>query len=82
MRSVDEKYKYNEKRGGAFGNGYCFAVRWYRDYPKMDNETKKVFKEYIDGQRELAKYSDMQDAKGFMCGIRDAANERKSRKGK
>lgn len=80
MRTVDEKFKYNEQRGGDFGNGYCFAVTLYREYSNLDRKGKAIVKRLIGQEKELARYSDMQRSKGFMCGIRDAANERKARK--
>ena len=79
-RTLNEKYDYNKKRGGDFGNGYCFAVTLYREYPKMDKQSKTAVKRLINSEKDLALYPDMQRSKGFMCGIRDAANERKARK--
>lgn len=78
-RTLNEKYEYNQKRGGTFGNAYCLAVDIYRDYFKMNKEDKAVVKKLIGQEKELARYSDMIRSKGFMCGIRDAAKERKAR---
>lgn len=83
-KTLDEKYEYNKKRIGEsdFSRGYCFGIQLYRDYSQMNNEGKKTIKGIIDSEKKLSRYSDMQRSKGFMCGIRDAANERKARKGK
>ena len=77
-RSVNEKYDYNKKRGGDFGEGYCFGVSLYRNYGKNDAATKKTIKEIIDAERVNAHSGDLH-SKGVMCGIRDAANERKGK---
>ena len=80
-RTVDEKLKYNQGNKSPFSTGYVLAVKLYRDYPKSDAETKKNVKEIIDVSKDLAKKGD-EMSKGFMCGFRDAANERKARQKK
>ena len=77
-RTVEEKLRYNRKRKTAFSSAYCFGVSVYRDYPAADAKTKAVIRQMIDTNKQIARTGDA-SAKGFMCGIRDAANERKRR---
>ena len=77
--SVDEKLAYNRKRKGRFSTGYLLGVAIYRDYPKGDSVTKRNTKEIISDSNALARIGD-DYGKGVMCGVRDAANERKARK--
>lgn len=79
--TVDEKVKYNRKRNTDFGTGYVFGVNIYRDYSKVSAKDKATIKELISSARENARNGEQWD-KGIMCGVRDAANERKARKGK
>ncbi len=76
--TVDEKVRYNRKRKTAFSSAYCLGVSVYRDYPAADAKTKAVIRQMIDTNKQIARTGDA-SAKGFMCGIRDAANERKRR---
>lgn len=80
-RTVDEKLRYNNERGGRFATGYGLGVMLYRDYLKQDNDGKAIIKGIIDTNKSLAKEGN-EMGKGFMCGIRDAANERKARQRK
>ena len=80
--SVDEKVKHNEGQKTPFSYGYCWGVKAYRKYPTANRvEQKRI-------QAEIGDYSDeaksgkgrsQECAKGYMCGVRDAANERKAR---
>ena len=81
-RTVDEKLKYNSAQRTAFAYGYRFGVQAYRRYPKADERHKRDISSDIDYNKRLAQTGDksresVQYAKGFMCGVRDAANERK-----
>lgn len=76
MRSVDEKVQYNEKRGGKFGTAYVFGVTVYRTVFKNDPERARRI---IDEFHEMAAKEGNATSKGFMCGVRDAANERKAK---
>lgn len=81
-RTVDEKLKYNSAQKTAFAFGYRFGVQAYRRYPKADERHKRDISSDIDYNKRLAQTGDksresVQYAKGFMCGVRDAANERK-----
>lgn len=83
-RTVDEKLKYNSAQKTAFAYGYRFGVQAYRRYPKADERHKRDISSDIDYNKRLAQTGDksresVQYAKGFMCGVRDAANERKSK---
>lgn len=83
-RTVDEKLKYNCGQRTAFAYGYRFGVQAYRQYPKANERRKRDISGDIDYNRRLAQTGDRlrestQYAKGFMCGVRDAANERKSK---
>lgn len=82
--SVDEKVKYNAERKTPFGYGYGWGVKAYRNYPKASAEEKKRIRAEIAEYKQEAKKKSRSGecAKGFMCGVRDAANERKARKGK
>ena len=83
-RTVDVKLKYNSAQKTAFAYGYRFGVQAYRRYPKADERHKRDISSDIDYNKRLAQTGDksresVQYAKGFMCGVRDAANERKSK---
>lgn len=83
-RTIDEKLQYNSAQRTAFAYGYRFGVQAYRRYPKADEKRKRDISGDIDYNKRLAQTGDksrvsVQYAKGFMCGVRDAANERKSK---
>lgn len=83
-RTVDEKLKYNRALKTPFAYGYRMAVWAYRSYPKASKKRKSEMLSDIDYNKHLAVNGDksrqsVQYAKGFMCGVRDAANERKSK---
>ncbi len=80
-RTVQEKYDYNNARKSPFSTGYTLGVMLYRDYTRMDKEGKKMISEIIDTNKSLARSGD-ELGKGFMCAIRDCANERKARQKK
>lgn len=89
-RTVDEKYDYNMRRmretkdmsEKSFSSGYCMGVAMYQGYGKnsgmADMQRRRKF---IDNAKIKAQNGDLH-CKGIMCGVRDAANERKARKGK
>ena len=82
-RTIDEKLKYNSGQRTAFAYGYRFGVQAYRRYPKAEKQKRDISGD-IDYNRRLVQTGDksresVQYAKGFMCGVRDAANERKSK---
>ena len=77
-RTLKEKCEYNRARTTPFSMGYSLGVMVYGDYRKFDNEGKKIVRELIDTNKSLARDGDVM-SKGFMCGVRDAANERKAR---
>ncbi|MCM1437643.1 MAG: hypothetical protein NC131_00325 [Roseburia sp.] len=79
MRTLDEKIKYNGSRNGAFSVGYVLGATFYRDYVKYDNKGKQAVDELIKSSNRMAKSGD-EMSKGVMCGMRDAANERKAKK--
>ena len=79
MATLDEKLRFNQKRGTQFSVGYITGVKQYRNYPLKDRKGKQTVKKAIDEFKKMARNGD-EFAKGIMCGIRDAANERKSRK--
>ena len=78
-RSVDEKVSYNKAHGGDFGWGYVFGVTLYRKYGKDTRAAQETTRLTIDGMKQKAREGS-ESAKGFMCGVRDAANERKAKK--
>lgn len=77
-RTVEEKLRYNRGRKTSFSSAYCLGVSVYRDYPQADTKTKALIRQMIDQNKQAARTGD-ESAKGFMCGIRDAANERKGK---
>lgn len=77
--TIDEKVKFNAERGTSFGVGYSFAVGLYRDYPKSDAMKKATINSIFTNSKVLAQQGDP-FGKGVMCGLRDAANERKAKK--
>ena len=79
--TVDEKLAHNKKRGGKFGWGYVFGVTMYRKYGSDCRAAQETTRLTINEFAVKAKQGN-ETAKGFMCGVRDAANERKARKGK
>lgn len=79
MKTLAEKYAYNQTQNGGFSKGYCLGVRFYQNYGKDGAPVdKQKHNEFIDDMRSGAKKHSY--CKGFMCGIRDAANERKAKK--
>ena len=90
MRTVDEKYDFNMRRMReskdssvlSFSSGYCVGVATYQGYGKSGGTADmKRRRDIIDKAKRKAQKGDIY-CKGIMCGIRDAANERKARKGK
>ena len=82
MRTVDEKVKFNQEQKTPFSWGYLWGVKSYRKYPKADKAERKRILAQIDDYSKDAKNGkgrSRECAKGFMCGVRDAANERKTR---
>ena len=79
MKTLDEKLNYNKSQNTDFSFGYRMGVDIYKNYPKETEMGKLETKRLIDNFRETAVASD-KISKGFMCGIRDAANERKRKK--
>ena len=81
--SVDEKVKYNAKRKTPFGYGYIWGVRAYRKYVEAEETKKRTLAEIADYKQEAKKKNKSGEcAKGYLCGVRDAAKERKARTGK
>ncbi len=77
-RTVDEKYKYNKGKEGGFSHGYCAGVTFYRNYGNVPPSERPKRKAAIDEMRIVAKKG-FSYGKGFMCGVRDVANERKEK---
>lgn len=75
--TVDEKYNYNLAQNTDFSKGYCLAVRLYRNPNKGLLADRKKRNAFIDDMSQGAKKH--RYCKGFMCGIRDCANERKAK---
>ena len=78
-RSLKEKLAHNRQKKTSFASGYVTGVILYSDYPKGNSKDKKTITSIIDNAKELARMGD-ESCKGIMCGYRDAANERKSKK--
>ncbi len=79
MKTLEEKLKYNSLKHTDFSFGYKLGVQIYKDYPKLKEKGKRELVKLVDGYRELARDGN-EISKGFMCGYRDAANDRKVKK--
>ncbi len=79
MKTLNEKFNYNSTQDTGFSHGYCTGVKYYRNYGKGAPVDKKKHNEFIDDMK-VAALKGHKWVKGFMCGIRDAANERKQKK--
>lgn len=80
--TVDEKLNYNSRQHTPFSIGYRIGVKTYRAYPKVGEKRKHEIMGDIDDNKRIAQsgnpaHGSVKYAKGFMCGVRDAANERK-----
>ena len=85
MKTVDERLKSGEKRKTPFGWGYCWGVRAYRAYPRVNASERAAISAQISDYKDEAKNGkgrSRECAIGFMYGMRDAAIERKSRQKK
>lgn len=78
MRTLEEKVDYNSKRDNWFARGYVRGVRDYLGYGKLTSEGKEQFKKVLDVTKRNAQLGD-DYSKGIMCGVRDAARERKAK---
>ena len=76
-RSLSEKVLYNQTQNTDFSRGYIKGVKFYQSYGKSGISLKSR-KAWVDSMRATAK--EVKYAKGFMCGFRDAADERKAKK--
>ncbi|MGN0823579.1 MAG: hypothetical protein ACI4MB_00765 [Candidatus Coproplasma sp.] len=79
MKSLVEKYNYNSKLDTGFSHGYCTGVRYYRNHGNCSTAEKQKRNAFIDDMK-VAALKGHSYAKGFMCAIRDCANERKGKK--
>lgn len=79
MKTLTEKVAYNKTQKTAFSSGYCMGVRDYQGYVKCSEKDRRILKDITDTMKDIAKLGDPL-GKGYMCGIRDAANERKAKK--
>lgn len=81
-RSVQEKYNYNKSKKTAFSYGYVWGVDAYNAYQNAVWTRQRVIAE-IDDYKKMAvhgKGRSRECAKGYMCGVRDKANEHKSKR--
>lgn len=79
-RTVDEKYEYNKRnRGNQFSAGYINGVEAYRDYGNAMDGYRKHIKELNKSVAESAKTKRDPWSIGYMCALRDCANERKNK---
>ncbi len=79
-RLLVEKFAHNSQKDTSFSNGYVTGVIAYQSYNDYDKSGKQTVKDFIAANSKAAKSGD-DLAKGVMCGVRDAANERKKYKG-
>lgn len=88
-RTLDEKYDYNKRRmreakdnaEKSFSSGYCMGVALYQGYPKANEKDRQKRRDAVDRIKIEARSGNAY-SKGIMCGIRDAAKERKTGRGK
>ena len=83
-RTVDEKLRYHgeQPKKTPFSHGYNHGVKLYRSYPNADKVERKRIRSEIDHENRNArngKGASREFSKGFMCAVRDAANERKAK---
>ena len=79
-RTVQEKYDYNKQfPNRKFSNGYKNGVEAYRDYANAIDGYRKDIKELNKSMAEAAKNKRDPWAIGYMCALRDCANERKGK---
>lgn len=81
-RTVNEKEQYNREKKTAFSYGYVWGVQAYRKYPKANKAEQKRLLAQIDDYKETAlhgKGKARECAKGYMCAVRDCAEERKAK---
>ncbi len=80
-KTVDEKVKYNHERRTPFGYGYIWGVKAYRKYQANKEEQKRILAEIDDNSKNArnGKEHSRECSKGYMCGVRDAANEWKAK---
>lgn len=81
-RTLKEKIDYNKKRSDMFSMGYVMGVQAYKDYPKLSEKSKAEARQDIAQYSNWGKGKDRNNSvtsfsKGYMCGMRDAAAERK-----
>lgn len=79
MKTLTEKMKYNSEQKTDFAGGYCMGVRDYQSYVKSSEKDRRALKDIADTMKSIAKMGE-DIGKGYMYGIRDAANERKAKK--
>ena len=79
-RTVQEKYDYNKcRRGNKFSDGYVNGVEAYTDYDSATDGYRKSIKELNKSVAEAARTKRDQWSIGYMCALRDCANERKGK---
>ena len=83
--TLKEKLEYNAGRRTPFSIGYIYGYKLYCTYPEASRERKREIMCDIDDNKRIAQSGNsargsVKYSKGFMCGVRDAANERKSKK--
>ncbi len=76
MRTVKEKFDYNSRQKTEFSQGYCAAVILYGE--SRTPQERKKHNAIIDDMKADAQAGD-KFSKGYMCAIRDCANERKAK---
>lgn len=81
--TLDEKIRFNNEVDDSFAKGYCLGVELYRGYVKASKEVKAATDQIAAASKILAVGKDGEPwNKGFLCGMRDAAKERKEQQGK
>ena len=79
--TFEQKLDYNRKRAesDSFARGYVAGATTYMNYSKFSVVAKEKIKRIISLEFSSAKKG-VAGGKGFACGMRDAANERKNAK--
>lgn len=86
-RTLSDKVAYNDKKGKETGDPfaiyYGLGVIIYQQYPRNNGKYRTTVDATIKSFKRLSLTKDPYHVaayKGLMCGLRDAANDRKSKR--
>ena len=76
--SFEDKIKYNKGRKSEFSQGYLVGATMYKDYPRLREVDRAFIRKRFDEEKIRARKGDA-FAKGVVCALRDASQERKAK---